>query len=179
MDSIKNIAIGGIITLVIGGGAYTFSQVDVAKNFANDTGLTQEQAENFINAIPEEELASWKEIGASEINDGQALTEVFHEIDCDNYEYEWESATLSCAEGKRQLEKLAKDSTQLGQAYIKLSSDSASDDDISETIRLLDQQNYDYKFEIVGAILDWSTIDQMKKTNSYNKALLKTALESK
>ena len=44
------------VTLLIGGTIFTVSQVDIAQNFAEDTGLTQEQAEQYINEIPEEEL---------------------------------------------------------------------------------------------------------------------------
>ena len=174
----KNIITGTVITLLIGGASYTISQSDIIQNFAEDTGLTQEQAEEYINEISEEELASWDQIGSEFINDGKVLFDVLYEIDCENYEYEWESATLSCLEAKTQLDKLARDTSSLGQAYMKLGSDSASEDDIAETIRLIDRLNSDYQLEVVSITLDWSTIDETKKTNSYNKALLKAALES-
>ena len=105
MGNIKNIATGAIITLLIGGTAYTINQSDVIKNFSDDTGLTQEQAEQYINEIPEEELVSWGEIGSGYMSEGEELLDVAYEIDCANYEYEWESATLSCPEGKAQIEK--------------------------------------------------------------------------
>jgi hypothetical protein len=178
MDNIKSIVVGGIITLIIGGGAYTFSQVDFAKNFASDTGLTQEQAEEYINSVTEDDLASWKEVGSSYIEEGQVIIDSANEIDCLNYEYEWESATLPCVKGKMQLEKVGKDSKLLGQMYIKLDSDSATEKDISEVIRLIDQYNSDYNFEIISYMIDLPEIDEIKKTNLYNKALLKTALES-
>ncbi|MEX0919348.1 MAG: hypothetical protein WDZ64_01195 [Parcubacteria group bacterium] len=177
MDNIKGVITGTVITILIGGTAYTVSQSDVIKNFADDTGLTQEQAEQYINEIPEEELANWDEIGYALIEDGQALLSIANEMDCINYEYEWESVTLSCSEGKEQLNKLARDTTLLGQAYIKLSSDSASKDDIAETISLIDQLNSDYEFDVVKITVDWETIDEIRKTNSYNKALLKATLE--
>ena len=174
----KDIIIKTVVTILIGGVAYTISQSDIVQNFAEDTGLTQEQAEQYINEIPEETLVSWDEIGSEQINIGQEILDAAYEIDCVDYKYEWELATLSCFEGKTQLNKLAEDSILLGQAYVKLGSDSASEDDITETIRLIDQLNSDYQFEIVSATLDWSIIDEVKKTNSYNKAVLKAALES-
>ncbi len=178
MDTIKSWVTRGILTLIIGGTAYTISQSDVIKNFADDTGMTQEQAEQYINNIPEEELASWDEIGRDFIEEGQTILSSLPEIDCINYEYEWESVSLTCFKGRMQIEKLGNDSVSLGQSYIKLGSDSASKEDISRTISLIDQVNLDYEFEIVSVLLDWSTIDDSKKTNSYNKALLKAALES-
>lgn len=178
MDNIKSIVVGGIITLIVGGGSYTFSQVDFAKNFAGDTGLTQEQAEEYINSVSEEELVSWSEVGSSYIEEGEMLIDSVKEIDCLNYEYEWESAALSCEKGKIQLEKVGKDSKLLGQMYIRLDSDSATEKDMSEVIRLIDQYNSDYNFEIIGWMMDSSEIEEEKKTNLYNKALLKTALES-
>lgn len=178
MDNIKSIATGTIITLLIGGTAYTINQGDVIQNFSEDTGLSQEQAEQYINEIPEEEFASWNLIGSDFINMGQEFISGLTEVDCVNYEYEWESAILSCSEGRTQMDKLGRDSISLGQAYKKLGSESASEDDISKTIMFIDQLNFDYQLEIVNTILDPSEIDEMKKTNSYNKALLKTILES-
>lgn len=43
---------------------------------------------------------------------------------------------------------------------------------------LIDQLNADYSYEVVIWTYGASTIDEAKKTNSYNKALLKSALES-
>jgi len=174
----RGLITGTVVTILIGGTVFTVSQTDIIQNFAEDTGLTQEQAEQYINAIPENELATFDQVGSDFIVEGQEILNIANEIDCVNYEYEWESTTLSCFEGKTQLDKLARDTNSLGQAYIKLGSDSASEDDISATIRLIDQLNSDYQFEIVSFILDWSTIDETKKANSYNKALLKSALES-
>ena len=175
--SIKDLATGTVITLLIGGTAYTVSQTDVIRNFADDTGLTQEQAEQYKNKISDEEFVSFNQLGSDFINDGQELLSLASEIDCVNYEYEWESASLSCYQGKTQIEKIGRDSISLGQAYRKLDSDSASADDISETIVLIDQLNSDYQLQIVNSVLDRSTIDEIRRTNSYNKAILQAALE--
>jgi len=178
MDSIKNIITGGIITLVVGGAAFTFSQEAVIDNFAKDTGLTQEQAEQYVNNIPEDELVSFDELGENYISAGEDTLEYLNSIDCDNYEYEWESATLPCATGKAQLRKTGNTEKLVGQGFIALSSDSATKEDMSAVIGYLDQLNSDYSLEISRVIYGKSAIDEFKKTNSYNKSLLKAALES-
>jgi len=178
MDNIKNIVIGTIVTIIIGGTAYSVNQADIVKNFADDTGLTKEQAEQYIKEIPEEELVAWGELGSYTINNGQELLKMAKEIDCINYEYEWELLTSSCAEGKSQITKLARDWISLGQSYIKLNSDSASESDIRETIQLIDQVNSDFQFEIISGALDQPTIDEERRANSYNKATLKAVLDS-
>ena len=83
----KDLIKGGIITLLIGGSAYTISQSDVIKNFADDTGLTQEQAEEYVNNISEDELFSFDKIGADLIDEGKEIDSLTPEIDCVNYEY--------------------------------------------------------------------------------------------
>ena len=65
--------IGTVITLVIGGTVYTFSQADVVKNFSKDTGLTQQEAEQYVSEIKDEDLASFGEIGSDFISDGQDI----------------------------------------------------------------------------------------------------------
>jgi len=132
----------------------------------------------IILKTDELEFLEWDKIGADLIDEGKEIDSLTPEIDCVNYEYEWESARLSCQEGKAQLGILARDYISLGEAYIKLSSDSASEADMSETIRLIDRLNSDFQLEMVSAILDLATIDEIRKTNSYNKAILKAALES-
>lgn len=178
MDSIKNIATGAVITLIVGGAAYSFSQEDVIKNFADDTGLTQEQAELYINEIEEDELDTFGVSGSDFVDEGRELSTIANDIDCLNYDYDYESATLSCIEGKSQLNRLARNTSSLGYAYKKLDSDSASKDDMAEAIRLIDQLNADCKLEISRFLWDWTIIDEWTKTNSYNRAILKAALES-
>lgn len=121
-----------------GGAAFTFSQQDVIDNFSNETGLTQEQAAQYINEIPEEELVSFDELGADYVSESQVTFDLANEIDCVNYEYEWESPTLTCSVAKAQLNQLGNSERSLGQAYIKLSADTASESDIRTVIRYLD-----------------------------------------
>lgn len=178
MDNLKNIAIGGVITLLVGGTAFTFNQQDVIDNLAEDTDLTQEQAEQYINNISEDELASFEEIGSDYISEGAETLALADGIDCINYEYEWESPTLSCATGKSQLQRIGNSEQSLGRAYMRLSSETASEDDMRTVIDYLNQLNIDYELEVAVIAFDKNTIDEMKMTNSYNKSLLRAALES-
>lgn len=171
--------IGGIITLVIGGAVYSVSQTDVAKNFSKDTGMSQQQAEQYVENISEDDLVSFEEVGLSYISDGQDTLNAISEIDCVNYSYEWETATLSCEKAKSQLKISGGDEIKLGKAYKILDTDSASTADIYSVITLIDKVNEDLKLEIINKIFDYQTIDEIRKTNSYNKALLQTALDSK
>ena len=101
------------------------------------------------------------------------------QTDCVNYKYEWETYTLTCEEGKSQIAEFGKSQIALGEAYRKLSSESASDADIYSVITLIDRVNKNYQLEIITILLDRSDIDEAIKTNLYNKALLRAALESK
>jgi hypothetical protein len=171
-------AVVGVVTLVIGGTVYSVSQSDIIDNFADDTGLTQEQAEEYVNTIEEDELFTFDELGILYIEDGENLLEIAIEIDCPNYEYEWESSTLSCDQGKEQLNKFGNDSISLGQTYRTLDTDSASEEDISVVISFLDVVKEDYDYEIIKVLLEDEMIEEEKKTLSYNKAILETVLES-
>ena len=170
--------VGTVITLVIGGTVYTVSQADIAKNFSKDTGLTQQEAEQYVSEIKEEDLVPFGEIGSGFISEGQDLVSAAADIDCDNYYYEWESPTLTCEEGKSQLRRVGNSEIALGKAYKVLDTEEASEEDISLVIRNIDSLNRDLSLDIVTLTLDPPTIDDMKKTNSYNKALLQAALDS-
>ncbi len=170
--------IGAVITLVIGGTIYTFSQADVVKNFSKDTGLTQQEAEQYVSKIKDEDLVPFGEIGSDFISEGQDMVEAANDIDCVNYEYEWESYTLNCEGGKSQLKRFGNSEIVLGKAYKVLDTEEATEDDISLVIRNIDRLNNDLSLDVVTWMLDPPTIDEIKKTNSYNKALLQAALDS-
>ncbi|MGH7245312.1 MAG: hypothetical protein ACREBJ_00760 [Nitrosotalea sp.] len=170
--------IGTIITLVIGGAVFTFSQADVVKNFSKDTGLTQQEAQQYVNGIKKEDLQSFDKIGSEFISDGQTVIEYTNKIDCVNYTYKWESDSLSCEEGKSQLNTISNDEIALGNAYKILDTEKATKDDMSLVIKDIETNNYDLQLGIVSAILNPSTIDGLKKRNSYNEALLQSALNS-
>lgn len=171
--------IAGIITLVIGGTVYGVSNRDIVKNFSQETGMTQQQAEEYVNSISEDELASFHEIGSDFISEGQEIQNIANGIDCVNYTYEWESSALDCGQGKSQLITFAESEIALGNAYIVLSSDSANEADMNDVILKIDSVNQNYTLPIISNLLDRSDIDEAIKTNLYNKSLLKAALESK
>lgn len=171
--------IGGIITLVIGGTVFSVNQADIAKNFSKDTGMSQQQAEEYVENISKDELVPFDKVGSEFISDGQVILKAASDTDCVNYTYEWETSTLSCEEGKSQLKTLGNSEIALGNAYTKLASDTASTEDMSLVISLIDKVNANLNLKIVSQILDYPAIDEIRKTNSYNRALLQTALDSK
>lgn len=171
-------AIAGIITLIIGGTVYSVSQADVVSKFSEETGMSQKEAEQYVENIPDDELVSWDEVGSEFISEGQDILGYVTEIDCVNFYYEWETDTLSCEKGKLQFKKFGDSEITLGEAYKVLSSESASTEDIQSVIWLIDRVNENYSLEIITKLLDYSVIDEAIKTNLYNKALLQAALES-
>jgi len=171
-------AIAGIITLIIGGTVYSVSQADVASIFSEETGMSQKEAEEYVENIPDDELVSFDELGLEIISFGQDILSIASEINCVNYFYEWETETFSCDEGKSQLKTIGNSEIELGKAYQVLSSESASSEDIYSAIRLIDRVNDNYDLEIYLELLDYSEIDEAIKTNLYNKALLQAALDS-
>lgn len=174
----EDIIKGTIITLVIGGTAYSLSTADIATNFAEDTGVTQQQAEEYVDSVVEEDLATFEEIGEDMILDGEDILEYAYNIDCINYEYEWQSSTLSCSEGKKQLTTFGTRRISLGEGYVELEEKNASETEIKKVVRLIDRMNSAFDFQIVTFFLTPYEINEEIKTNSYNKALFKTALES-
>lgn len=171
--------ITGIITLVIGGTVFSISKTDIAKNFSKDTGISQQEAEQYVEKVTEDDLVPYDKLGSDFVSDGQDILNSASDIDCVNYSYEWETDSLSCEKGKSQVKSLGNSEIALGKAYTTLASESASTEDISSVIRLIDRLNVDLKSEIVIQILGYPTIDELRKTNSYNRAVLQTALDSK
>lgn len=168
----------GIIAIAIGGTIFTFSQTDLVKNFSKETGLSQEEAQQYVENVSEDDLVPYDKLGSDFISDGQDILNSSREIDCVNYTYEWETSTLSCEKGKLQLTMLGNNEIELGKAYTVLASETASREDMSKVISLIDSLNADFNFEIVKYMLQPQDIDEMKKANSFNKALLQSALES-
>ena len=168
---------GAAVTLVIGGTTYTLTQTDMVNNFSKDTGMSQQQATEYVENIKEEDLVSYDELGNGIISDSEELLRFAAEIDCANYQYEWETSALTCQDGKTQLTETGNDEKALGESYKRLAVDTASKGDMSTTINLIDEVNVDYDFPVIRATLEPEDIKEVKTTNSYNKALLQTALE--
>lgn len=170
--------IGGILTLVIGGTLYSVSQADVVNKFSEETGMSHDAAEAYIESIPDEDLVSFDELGSVYISEGEEILSEAIDIDCVDYIYEWESDTLSCDEGRSQLMEFAENEIALGKAYRALSFESASTSDIRKVIRLLDENTELYTMKIIIKLIGQSEISELIKTNAYNKALLQAALDS-
>lgn len=167
-----------VIALVIGGTIYTVNQADIVDNFSKDTGLSQQEAQEYVENVSDDELLPFDELGDEFISDGEYLVGIANEIDCINYEYEWESYSLTCSKGKSQIRKLGRSEIDLGESYKVLATEDATEKDISLTINNIDNVNANLKLEIVTAIIEPSTISESRNTNSYNKALLQAALDS-
>lgn len=170
--------IKGTIILVIGGVVFTVNRADVVKHFSKDTGLSQQEAEQYIENIPEDELVSYGELGSFLIVEGQEMLDITSKIDCVNDIYDWESSTLSCEKGKSQMKKFGNGEIVLGEACVKLASESASIDDIRSVINFIDKHNANYSLEIIIQILDYAIINESKNTHLYNKAMLQSVLDS-
>ena len=170
--------IKGAIVLVIGGVAYSFSQADVARNMSKDTGMTEKQATQFIESIPENELASWTEVGEDYVLFGKELKQIANESNCNEWQFDWESPTLSCEKGLSQIATWGENQIALGNSYIKLDSSNDTDKDMIQTINLIGQFNANLALEIIVNVVDELTLSDWYITNSYNKALLQSAFDN-
>ncbi len=177
--SIKEVVIGGVLTFAIGGTVYTVNKADVVNNFAKDTGVSQHEAQEYVDGVTEEELVPYTKIGDDLILQANQTVSYAKSIDCVNYEYEWQSADLSCESGKFQLLKLGNDEIKLGNAYKLLGTESANEADISNAISLINIVNVNYEMGVVKKLYDASDIAETKKANSYNKATFQAILQSK
>ncbi len=171
--------IGAIATLVVGGGVYSVRQADVVNNFAANTGMTQEQAQKYVSGIDQSSLTTFDKVGASLVSDGNLANDEASKIDCENYQYEWETKTLTCIEGKRQLSAVGQGEITLGKVYEKLNSDSATKDTMTEAINDIDALSSLYKSEVIKVMLDVAAINDITQTNAYNKSILQAAIQGK
>lgn len=169
--------VGAVISVMIGGSVYAVSQSDIIHNFSANTGLSQQQAEEYVKSIGEDDLAPFDEIGKSFIDDGNDILKIAEQIDCVNYTYPWETTTLTCQEGKSEYYTVGSDEISLGKAYVKLTEDNANKTDVSVAIQLIDKVNADFDFPIIVDLSDASVITEFKNTNSYNKSVLQATLK--
>lgn len=173
--------IGGVIVLVIGGATFAVSKSSIANNFSKNTGVSQQQAQQYINNIPQSDLESFSKVGQDLVSDGNSILSDGSSIDCVNYTYRWETASLSCSTGTDELQTIGNDEITLGNCYNALGTDlgSAATSKINECISDSDSIDSDYSLPIVTALLDSKTITDQKNTIAYNKSVLQAALESK
>lgn len=175
----KDKIIGGAIAIVIGGSGFALSQSDIVNNFASETGMTTEQAREYVEDS-QDDLDSFANIGKTFVEDGNSIISDAATIDCANYQYEWESTFLTCDDGKQQLQDIGAHHIALGNCYQALDTDlgDQAKPKMRECIGHIDQVNSDYDLPIMKANASASDITESKTTNSYNKSILKTALES-
>lgn len=178
MDDIKNIIGGGIITVLIGGAAFSFSQQDLVDNFAAESGLSSEQAEQYVDNVTSDELVSYKENGLDWIEESQTTVELAEGIDCNNYEYDWESPSLSCPEGRNQLMVMGDAERRMGESFMELDSTTDVRASIQQAIEDIDRLILTYDLGIAKGVYDEATLQELRMTHLYNKSILKSALES-
>ena len=70
---------------------------------------------------------------------------------------------MTCVSGKAKLYEIGNDEISLGEAYKKLTLESASKKDIPPVIELIDKVNQDYDSEIIKKLIDYEFIDELKK----------------
>ncbi len=171
--------IGGVAVLVIGGTTYHISQSDVTKNFAQETGKTQAQAQQYVEDT-QSNLSSFTKIGSDLVADGNSIIDISDKIDCIGYQYKWESPSLTCGQGKQQLSVIGADEVRLGDCYQALGTDlgNAGGAKIQECISDIDSANADYDLPIASKMLNSESIDEFKTSNLYNKSVLRAAIES-
>jgi hypothetical protein len=173
----KNI-IGGIITVVLGGTAFTLSQADIVDHFSEETGMNRQEATQYVESA-QNQLGSFSDIGSSFIEDGGYATSTAQSLDCTNYTYEWESPGLSCAQGKLQLQTVGINEVVLGNCYKALDTDlgDKARAKIRECIRDIDALNANYDLPVVTELLDGNAVAELRNTNIYNKSALQASLE--
>lgn len=179
MDEVKSKLIGGAIVLVLGGTGFTVSQSDIVNNFAQESGMTQQQAQQYVEES-QDDLDSFGNIGTGFVESGNTVIGEAAGINCEEYVYEWETALLSCDEGKRQLHFLGSKEIDLGQCFKELDTDLGdfAEAKVSECIADIDELNLAYDQPAAANIFGADYVSETKNTNLFNKSVLRTALES-
>lgn len=169
----------GILVFVIFGTACDVSQKDVIKNFSQETGMTQEESQQFIEDISEDGLISYYELSTNHNTVGQEAFKIVLELDCNNYIYEWETETLSCGSGMAQLIIFGGLNLDLAKVYKLMGAGYAFTKDYEEAIELIDKLNESLKTEFIVLLFSENNIEEMIKSNQYNKVIIQTELEKR
>lgn len=176
----KRVIVGGIATVIIGGAGFTIKQSDVVNNFAKETGMSHDQAQQYVDKS-QNNLQSFSKVGQELTSDGNSILNSSSGIDCVNYTYQWETASLNCAEGKNELETIGNNEITMGNCYDSLSGNlgRAAATQISECIDDIDTLNSSYDLPVAGYFINSSQVTDIKNANLYNKSVLQAALKSK
>ena len=172
--------IGGVIAMVIGGSAFAIGKSGVVSEFSRNTGLSQQQAQQYVNNIPKSDLVSFSKAGQSFIGDGNSILNQASNIDCLHYTYQWVTSTLSCQDGESQLQSAGNDEVTLGHCYVSLGTNlgNSAKSRMRECISDIDKVDLDYGLPVVTSILNNNESTTAKEANAYNKSVLQTALNS-
>ena len=176
----KRAIVGVVITAVIGGTTYTISQSDEVKNFSKNSGLSQENAQKYVETN-KNSLASFEKVGGDLVAESANVSGKALAIDCVNYRYTWETASLGCDEGKSEIQDFASTELNLGQCYLDLGTDlgSIANQRIKECIRGIERYDAGLELPIVRKFLSAQELLDAHRTNQYNKAVLQSAILQK
>jgi hypothetical protein len=172
--------VGGVIALAIGGTTYAVSNSAIVSNFSTNSGMSQQQAQQYIKNIPQSDLETFSKLGQGLVSDGNSILSESSSIDCTNYTYQWETSSLTCSDGDSQLQTVGNDEVTLGNCYQTLDTNlgDGADAKINECIADIDTVDSAYSLPIVTTLLDSGTITDNKNTDAYNKSVLQAALQS-
>ncbi|HEV7453646.1 MAG TPA: hypothetical protein VGO07_00135 [Candidatus Saccharimonadales bacterium] len=172
--------IGGVVVLVIGGTTVAVSNSDIADNFSKNTGMTKQQAQQYVGNIQKSDLESFSKVGQDLVSDGNLIQTELSSIDCVNYTYKWETASLSCQDARNEFQTISNDETALGNCYQTLDTNLGNSAKLkmNECISDIDVVNADYDLPVATTFLDSNTLTKQKNTNIYNKSVLEAALQS-
>ena len=175
----KKTIVGGLITLILGGTAFTISQSSVVNNFAKNSGMSHQQAQQFVNNS-QKNLQSFSKIGQALVSDGNKILSTSSGIDCVNYTYQWVTSSMSCSEGVNELQTIGNNEIQLGNCYEALGSNlgNAAKSKISECINDIDTVETSYNLPIAVELISSNQLTRFRDSNLYNKSVLQAALGS-
>lgn len=178
-EIIKKIVGGGAAVLLIGGTSFMISQADVANNFAEETGMDQQQAQEYVENA-QGELESFEDVGQDYIDDGNEVLANANGLDCVNYMYDWESDSLSCEDGRAQLLDIGAKEVALGECFVSLGGDLGDvvRSKIQECIEKIDAMMATLEYAIVPVLIGTEYLTEMRHSNAYNKSVLRAALDA-
>jgi hypothetical protein len=183
MDTIKNIAIGGMVTLTLGGVAYSFSHEDFVNNFAEESGLSQEQAEVYISDSEGRDGVSFGELADDLTRAAAPLQEALSKLDCESFsaadiKIVQETYGTSCEVLKMQGEQFTEATVRLSQSYRTLDGEVFTIENMVHAINSIDNYVETLDSQFIMLSMGTTSIAKMKLTGAYNKSVIKTAVES-
>ena len=176
----KRAIAGVVVTAIIGGTTYTMSMSDVIANFSRNAGLSQENAQKYVEGT-KNSLGSFEKVGRGYVAESANLSGKALALDCATYRYTWESPSLNCVEGKSELQDFASTVLNLGQCYQDLGKDlgNGANQRVRECISDIDLYDASLDSPIVRKLLNPQGLLDAHRRNQYNKAVLQSAMQQK